>query len=660
MDIEKDFKSILINSSRFIGVIFFLFFQLSGQEIDSESCLDCHADTGLDQSIHADLDCLDCHTKILELGSDHTEGYTTNCEDVCESCGSCHTDAEAEFKNSIHGQSLFKKGSDQEAASCYSCHGSHNILPSDETQSLVYPSNLPGTCGTCHLSSKIVEKYDIPDIRPVEHYSNSIHNQKLIADLSAATCNDCHGVHDIKNNLDPTSSISHANISKTCGKCHDAIFDEYEASVHWQALQRGQRESPACIDCHGEHAILSINSDSPETVKRSEAEKTCAKCHTNQRLIEKYGLISGKVSSYQDSYHGLAVLNGDEKAATCYNCHNAHEILAVENENSSINPANLKNTCSQCHPGSTYNFAQSYTHQSVIMAERPVEYYVKIIYIYLIVLTVGAMILHNMIIFVHYLRAKAKKEREVDYIQRYSKSEVYQHFALIISFFTLVITGFALKYTDVFWVRGLSQLGLSEPLRGLIHRLAAIIMILISAWHLLGYFTRNGKQFLKEFIPGTGDFKGLINQMKFALYGSQEKPAFGRFDYTEKLEYWALIWGTVIMIVSGLILWFPVAFSQNSPVWLIKVAETFHLYEAWLATLAIFIWHFFFVIFHPGEYPASMTWLNGRMTVDEYKHKHALDFKNIMAEIESFKKGEIKITKLSFQAREYIIRHSIN
>jgi len=647
------------NSIKNISFGFFIIFQLSGQDLDSNTCADCHDDVVIDQSIHAELDCLDCHEKVLEIGLEHAEGYASDCEDVCESCGSCHADAEEQYNISIHGQSLFEKGSDQDAAYCFSCHGSHNILPADNPSSMVYAGNLAETCADCHDSSTLVEKYNIPDIHPVELFSNSIHAKNLENNVSAATCNDCHGVHDIKNNLDPSSSISHANISKTCGNCHGEIFRKYSASVHWQALMRGQRESPACIDCHGEHAIVSINNTSSLSVKRSEAEKTCAKCHTNKRLIDKYGLIPGKVSSYQDSYHGLAVLNGDQDAATCYNCHNAHEILAVENENSSINLLNLKDTCSKCHPGSTDNFAKSYTHQSVIMAEKPIEYYVKIIYIYLIVITVFGMILHNAVIFIHYLKIKAKKEQNEDYIQRYSKLEIYEHFALIISFFALVITGFALKYTDVFWVKGLTQLGLNEPLRGLLHRIAAVILILLSVWHLFGFFTRNGRQFLKEFLPGLDDFTGLLKQMKYALSRSNEKPVFGRFDYAEKLEYWALIWGTIVMIVSGLILWFPITFSQNSPAWLIKVAETFHLYEAWLATLAIFIWHFFFVIFHPGEYPASLTWINGRMTIKEYEHKHSLDFKNIMEEINLYKEGNVEKNSLSFQAREYITRHNI-
>ncbi len=96
--------------------------------------------------------------------------------------------------------------------------------------------------------------------------------------------------------------------------------------------------------------------------------------------------------------------------------------------------------------------------------------------------------------------------------------------------------------------------------------------------------------------------------MLYHMGKSDRKPDFDKYDYTEKIEYWALIWGTVIMALTGFILWFPTSFIQFLPQWTITVAETVHYYEAWLATLAIVVWHLFFVMLHPDEYPMSMTW----------------------------------------------------
>ncbi len=649
--------------SIFTVIIFICLYPVSADQWDDISCEDCHDDIILDISVHEDLDCESCHENIVEIGMEHAEDDIIELSGVCKSCGLCHDIVYDEYLESVHGMSIIKPESEKEAAHCFSCHGGHNILPGDDLGSDVHPQNLAQTCGNCHAKPELVDKYNIPDLHPVELFSKSYHARQLLesADLMAATCNDCHGIHNIKKSTDPTSTISHANIAKTCGTCHEEIFEEYSNSVHWIALTRGERESPTCVDCHGEHEILLPTDPESPVSKRSAAERTCARCHTNESLIKKYGLTAGKVSSYQDSYHGLAVLKGDLDAATCYDCHNAHEILHSADEMSSVHPSNLKQTCAKCHAGATDKFAISYTHQSVMIAERPVEYYVKIIYIVLITVTIGGMLVHNGIIVIHHMTGKFKHEKSSDYIQRYSHSEVWQHLVLIISFFTLVITGFALKFTDAFWVVGLSKLGMTEPLRGLIHRIAAVVFIALSIWHLVEMIvTHRGRDFFRALLPGKADLTGFVQNIKYHLHIRNDKPRFDRFDYTEKVEYWALIWGTIIMLVSGFILWFPTFFGQFSPPWLIKVAEAFHYYEAWLATLSIFVWHFFFVLFHPSDYPMSMTWLHGRMSIEEYEHKHPEDLKNIMGEIEDYKKGNKNIDDLCFQTKEYVKRHKIS
>lgn len=90
------------NSIKIISFGFIIIFQLSGQDLDSDTCADCHDDVIIDQSVHAELDCLECHEKVLEIGLDHAQKYVSNCEDVCESCGSCHADAEEQYKFSLY------------------------------------------------------------------------------------------------------------------------------------------------------------------------------------------------------------------------------------------------------------------------------------------------------------------------------------------------------------------------------------------------------------------------------------------------------------------------------------------------------------------------------------------------------------------------------
>ena len=98
----------------------------------------------------------------------------------------------------------------------------------------------------------------------------------------------------------------------------------------------------------------------------------------------------------------------------------------------------------------------------------------------------------------------------------------------------------------------------------------------------------------------------------------------------EKAEYWALVWGTIVMAFTGFVLWFPTSFTAFLPAWIIIAAETIHLYEAWLASLAIAVFHFFFVIGHPEQYPMSFTWLTGEMTTSEVKEHHAAWYQEVI------------------------------
>jgi cytochrome b subunit of formate dehydrogenase len=127
---------------------------------------------------------------------------------------------------------------------------------------------------------------------------------------------------------------------------------------------------------------------------------------------------------------------------------------------------------------------------------------------------------------------------------------------------------------------------------------------------------------------------------------SKKHPTFHKYDYTEKAEYWALIWGTIVMGVTGFILWFPTMVGDWAPVWLIKVSEIIHFYEAILATLAIIVWHWFFVIFRPSEYPMSFAWISGGVTLAKYKEHHKVHYKEVFMQLKQFTEGKIQESEL--------------
>ena len=125
------------------------------------------------------------------------------------------------------------------------------------------------------------------------------------------------------------------------------------------------------------------------------------------------------------------------------------------------------------------------------------------------------------------------------------------------------------------------------------------------------------------------DFKDVISNFGYYLGASKVKPKIARFGYPEKAEYWAVVWGTLIMGLTGLMIWFKLGFFGFLPRWAIEIALAIHFYEAVLATLAIIVWHFYHVIFDPDVYPVNFAFIDGRMSEDLYRHEHELAYEEM-------------------------------
>jgi cytochrome b subunit of formate dehydrogenase len=121
------------------------------------------------------------------------------------------------------------------------------------------------------------------------------------------------------------------------------------------------------------------------------------------------------------------------------------------------------------------------------------------------------------------------------------------------------------------------------------------------------------------------DLKDVFANLRYFAGRSGERPRFGRFGYAEKMEYWAVVWGTVIMGVTGLMIWCKMDVTRFLPRWAVEVATTVHFYEAILACLAIVVWHFYHVLFDPEVYPMNMAWWDGRVSEEWLKEEHPLE-----------------------------------
>ncbi len=589
----------------------------------NEDCLDCHgteaakdeehppivAEKDFAASAHADLGCTTCHTDASEIP--HAEKLKAVGLDPC---GDCHDDIIKAYQEGSHSKARARGIS--AAPSCPDCHGDiHKVKDHTEDKSPEHWAALAEVCARCHADPAVAEQLDLSVVRPVEAYLKSAHARAVRAGKHGAVCSDCHEPHRTLPPTDPKSSIWPMTVPRTCGHCHADILEKFQRSVHGQALQRGVRDAPGCTDCHGEHRILSPSDpDSPVFVANVPSD-TCGRCHGDTRLVERHSLNDKNFSAFQDSFHGLAIRAGETSAASCSSCHGVHEILPASDPRSNVNPANLAATCGNCHPGAGERFAVGPVHVSATLSKTRLEYWIRLVYLWMIVGVIGGMLLHNLVDFVGKVRKPTvhHSDDESSNIVRMPRVLRWQHGLVMLSFPTLVFSGFALTTPESWWASPLLHLETSHGVRGWTHRGAAIMLMFAVLWHVVGLMkSARQRGYMRGMWWAWSDVRYLFAMLAYYSGISRKRPKSGKFCYVEKAEYWAFMWGIFLMGATGLPLWFADVTLRFSPKWFTDVATALHFYEAVLATLAILVWHSYWVIFDPDVYPGDMSWWHGR------------------------------------------------
>ena len=509
---------------------------------------------------------------------------------------------------------------------CATCHGEseHGFEKLDPV----------ATCADCHQPQ-------------MQAFKGSVHAVSVDAGKpNAASCVACHGSHEVMKIADPQSPVSKFRVTEaTCATCHDKdvlspvrglprnFVADYRESFHGLSAALGDQRVANCASCHSYHAILP-SSNPLSTVHEKNLVQTCGACHT-----------------------------GASNAAF-------------------VTGANFAT-------GAT--FASGGVHYNPDATGYRIVDFVRVMYLMMITLTIGFMVTHNAIDLYGRLRDRFRRRKHAGALKspgkenqtseqplpsegdvvvsaesvsnlkaaskaekkypRFTLNERIQHWTLAASFILLVLTGFALKYT---W-----QVPLLEPQewalwRGFLHRAAAVVFIVLSVYHVVYMLlTRRGRDNLRAFLPkirsirdflcsclacfrlgppSVADWKALIQMVKYNLGFAAAPPAMGRFNYAEKFEYFGLVWGSTVMIVTGLILWFETPFLNRFPYWTIELATAVHYFEAILATLSILVWHFYFTMFNPDVFPLSTTMITGEIDQEEMERNHRLELETIEKE----------------------------
>jgi len=602
----------------------------------NRDCLSCHAkpelamerdgtrislfvdETAYAASTHAKTSCAQCHSEVAP-------SHERPCDAIRSkvNCGVCHAAQEEQYQKSTHGQ-LAAKG-DQDAPGCLDCHNAHATSSKREATSPTFARNVPALCARCHRAGEqaaVRIESEVPDI--VASYADSIHGKGLTQSglVVTATCVNCHSSHGELPPADPASTVHPANLPTTCGQCHHGIAETFATSIHATGEAKDGVRLPVCEDCHSSHSIR--RADAPGF--RNRMMEQCGQCHKEE------------TETFFETFHGKVSRLGTEGAAKCSDCHGSHNILPPVNPASTLSRANVVQTCAQCHPGSNRRFAGYLTHATHHDKDRwPWLYWSFRFMTLLLVGTLTFALLHTLAWLVrlwlsrdHWRQVKAMSRLEGDkkLYRRFTRGQRAQHLTMLLSFFTLALTGMAIKFSYAAWAQTIATLFGGQPTMALLHRIAGLVLIAVFVVHILHVRRkkREAGQTWRQLLTGpdtilfhSRDLRDVTGSIKW-FFGMGPRPSYGRYTYWEKFDYFAVFWGVMVIGSTGFVLWFPELLTRILPGWSINVATIVHSDEALLAVGFIFTIHFFNTHFRPDKFPMDPVIFTGRMTLEELQH----------------------------------------
>jgi predicted CXXCH cytochrome family protein len=213
-------------------------------------------------------------------------------------------------------------------------------------------------------------------------YDQSVHGEAIAGgNNKAATCIDCHGAHNV---ADPERLSRKPQI---CASCHSLVTETYQSSVHGQLLGGGRNDAASCLDCHTHdqsgHSLLAVKNPEGPTADKHVPE-SCGRCHLNA------------METYNSTYHGRAMRLGTSgQAPNCVDCHGAYGVQRVHAAEQPVNETKFANVCAKCHPGATESFASGWMgHEEPSMSWFPVVFFTERFLFFLMTSVVAFGILH--------------------------------------------------------------------------------------------------------------------------------------------------------------------------------------------------------------------------------------------------------------------------
>jgi predicted CXXCH cytochrome family protein len=413
-----------------------------------------------------------------------------------------------------------------------------------------------------------------------------------------------------------------------CGDCHGEEARMYQGSFHGAlSFTEDRDKAPLCADCHDAHNILSPGT---EEFRASQMEM-CTRCH------------GGEEETFLDSYHGKAYVLGDESTAVCSDCHGGHRILPPSDPASSVSRENVVETCAECHPGANANFADFQVHVNPQDPRSSWQIWLFwFAYVALITVVFSFAAVHTSLYVYrgareglysrsHHPPRDHSGNTRIEY-RRFNVFHRWMHFLVIVSFTVLVFTGMPLKYKDTAWAQWFMDLFGGVTAAGIYHRLAAIVTVVYWTAEIIYMMVmvarRRGRNLRgpDSMLPRRKDLEDVIGMFAW-FFGRGPKPLFDRYTYWEKFDYISLAVGTVIIGVTGFMMWFPLETTRYVPGIYLNIALVIHSNEALLAMGVIFIFvHFFSAHLRPESFPIDKVIFTGTLPVDHYREERPLEY----------------------------------
>jgi cytochrome b subunit of formate dehydrogenase len=649
-----------------IGIVAFLFLLCAPKPVSSQTaergedqrCLNCHGqehittispeeretmvivpDSGMpkrknpaalfvDQSLlakgfHSEVSCVECHT-----GAESLPHPARLSEPQCESC---HEKEVKEVSGSRHAKVI--RTVDPQPPRCWDCHGGHEI----RVWRMVSPREKIRACASCHqkYSGRMAGLENGGVL--VRSYQDSVHGQsKPGTEEVGATCEDCHGNHEILPVKDPRSTVNRLNIPDTCGRCHAKIRQEFESTVHAEVARRNDPAVRAalCSDCHTAHSITDINT--PDFTRDIVSE--CGTCHKDM------------YRTYRATYHGQVQALGSMRVAKCSDCHGSHNIRRPSDSQSLLSASNRAATCSRCHQeikrmsvSARANFIAYHPHADFRDGKRQPGLF----WLWRITLIPGAVlfavwVLHFLALFRRDLRNQTELSPSGSdpAILRFKASQRRIHLLATVCVLGLAFTGLPLKFSGQPWIRALMALFGGPDTVGLLHRIFAVVLIGSAVFYGIAGWVRRGKpgQPLRKRIlgpdslwPNLGDFRQFWAMLRWSV-GRGSRPELDRWSYREKFDCWALVITAGALACSGLFLWFPTFFARFLSGYWFNVAMVVHSDAGLLAIGFALMVHILNSSLRKVGFPINDVMFTGQLSEKEFQAERSAQCERLAKE----------------------------